>query len=379
MKQAPVAAAMASADWESFFRTLTPRGRRTFRLISEMTAVMAATVAASTRPAVSGASPWFSTRRAWSPPASSARASASARSTTSAMEPPQRGLPGSGSRCTIPISARGTPRTSASEEAMAEFYHPPPRDGLWREGLVHRRVGATRARPSRDDEDPTPDGGGAEAVPRCRHGRPRRPRIGCRIVGLDLVEGPRGRLAAADEDLPVKHRRGNPAARCRQWRALPPVASPRVILLVGLKVPRIAAVESAADGVEPFPHDASRQVVSGGWQRGKLCPPIGGRVVHLVRPRIAPVSPDPTDGVDLPIDHADGESPAGGRHVRPLSPLVGGRVVLEDRIDRVPSVMEIRVAADHIEAPAHRGGRRVVECPRERGALSPPIGHPIIF
>src|SRR3972149_11918458 len=131
------------------------------------------------------------------------------------MEPPQRGLPGSGSRWTIPISARGTPRMSAIEEAMAEFYPPPPSGGLWREGLVHRRVGATRTRPPRDDEDPTRDGHGTEAVPRRRHGRPRRPRIGCRIVGLDLVEGPRGRPAAAADDLPAEHCRGKPAARCR--------------------------------------------------------------------------------------------------------------------------------------------------------------------
>ncbi len=47
---------------------------------------------------------------------------------TVAMEPLQRGLPGSGSRWTIPISAFGTPRIPArltlSDNPMAEFYHP---------------------------------------------------------------------------------------------------------------------------------------------------------------------------------------------------------------------------------------------------------------
>ncbi len=113
-KRAPVAAATASAERASVFSTLTPSGRRTARRISAIAAAIAATVPASTGPALNGTSPWFSTRRASAPPVSSARASATAASAIRAMSPPKRGLPGNARRWTMPMTARGTPRIASS-------------------------------------------------------------------------------------------------------------------------------------------------------------------------------------------------------------------------------------------------------------------------
>src|SRR5262245_7882667 len=109
MNWAPTAAATASAARASFFSTFTPRGgwgnaRRT----SAATTPMAATVAGSTRPGVKGASPKFSTRSASAPPLISARVSASADATTRSIEPSQRGLPGRGSRWTMPMIVRSS-------------------------------------------------------------------------------------------------------------------------------------------------------------------------------------------------------------------------------------------------------------------------------
>src|SRR5512144_393981 len=106
--RAPVAAATASADRTSFFSTLTPMGSETRRRISPIATAIPATVAASTRPAVNGTSPWFSTTRASTPPSARACASSSAARTTAAMSPSQRGLPGSARRCTMPMTARVT-------------------------------------------------------------------------------------------------------------------------------------------------------------------------------------------------------------------------------------------------------------------------------
>src|SRR3989442_1157976 len=76
--------------------------------------------------------------------------------------------------------------------------------------------GAARAGPARDPEDAATDRRSAKAMPRRRHGRPGRPAVRHRVVGLDLIEGPRWSFPPDDEDLPVEHRRGDPAAGGRQ-------------------------------------------------------------------------------------------------------------------------------------------------------------------
>src|SRR5215468_1093187 len=95
MKRAPTAVAIARAE-------TAPR-------ISVATAAMAATQAGSTRPGENGTSPKFSTRMASTPPSTRAWASARAARVTSFIEPAHRGLPGSGSRCTMPTMAFGEP------------------------------------------------------------------------------------------------------------------------------------------------------------------------------------------------------------------------------------------------------------------------------
>src|SRR5215472_3796797 len=109
MKRAPTAVAMARAETASERRALMPRGRETAPRISVATAAMAATQAGSTRPGEKGTSPKFSTRMASTPPSARARASARAARVTSFIEPAHRGLPGSGSRCTMPTMAFGEP------------------------------------------------------------------------------------------------------------------------------------------------------------------------------------------------------------------------------------------------------------------------------
>src|SRR3989449_1471792 len=104
MNRPPTAATSAGAARASFWSTLARGGASAkVRRISGATAVTPATVAASTRPAVNGASPKFSTSSASIPPSTSARASARAASITRAIEPSQRGLPGSAWRWTMPI------------------------------------------------------------------------------------------------------------------------------------------------------------------------------------------------------------------------------------------------------------------------------------
>ncbi len=109
MKRAPTAVAIARAARASDFSTLTPSGTRgTARPRWSATTAIAATVAASTRPGANGTSPKFSSKSASNPLSARARASASAPSMTADIEAAQRGLPGSGERCTMPISARSS-------------------------------------------------------------------------------------------------------------------------------------------------------------------------------------------------------------------------------------------------------------------------------
>src|SRR5499426_78400 len=113
MKRAPTAVAMARAETASERRALMPRGRDTPPRISVATAAMAATQPGSTRPGAKGTSPKFSTRMASTPPSARAWASARAARVTSFIEPAQRGLPGSGSRCTMPTTAFGEPKIAS--------------------------------------------------------------------------------------------------------------------------------------------------------------------------------------------------------------------------------------------------------------------------
>src|SRR5215475_3890500 len=113
MKRAPTAVAMARAETASERRALIPRGRETAPRISVATAAMAATQAGSTRPGEKGTSPKFSTRMASTPPSARAWASARAAWVTAFIEPAQRGLPGSGSRWTMPTTAFGEPKIAS--------------------------------------------------------------------------------------------------------------------------------------------------------------------------------------------------------------------------------------------------------------------------
>src|SRR5437879_642002 len=164
MNSAPTAAATASAARASFFRTFTPRCvRGSAFLTSAATTLIAATVAGSTRPGVNGASPKFSTRTASTPPSTSARASASADSTTRAIDPSQRGLPGRGRRWTMPMIVRSS-RISGSlarrDEDRASTGAAPGRSGIETAHAAlplrlrrHRRLGDRRGRLLRQRRD----------------------------------------------------------------------------------------------------------------------------------------------------------------------------------------------------------------------------------
>ena len=88
-------------------QNMTPSGRSVAWRTASTARVIAATVCGGTLSLANGASKKFSTMTADAPPASSARASATARSIAGSMPLPESpGLPGRGARCTIPIRGR---------------------------------------------------------------------------------------------------------------------------------------------------------------------------------------------------------------------------------------------------------------------------------
>src|SRR5262245_13579205 len=126
------------------------------------------------------------------------------------------------------------------------------REACWlrREYLVRGRGRSTGRRPARYHVHASANHGGAEPMAGGRHARIGDPPVAFGIIGLDLVEGPRWRLAADDDDPAIEDRRSNAAAGGRQGRTRHPAIGRGIVRLVGRQIARIVAVDAAADDVK---------------------------------------------------------------------------------------------------------------------------------
>src|SRR4029453_15152118 len=113
--------------------------------------------------------------------------------------------------------------------------------------------------------------------------------------------------------------------------------------------------------------------------RGHWChflPTILGGVVGFVGVGVSAIRADAADGVDLASDHPDGQRTSCGWHNRPRAPLIGGRVILIDCIDRA---FAGNVSTDDVDLSTYRGGAYVMQRPGQRRAATPTIFCRIIF
>src|SRR5262245_35021165 len=169
------------------------------------------------------------------------------------------------------------------------------------------------------------------------------------------MEGARGRLAARHEGAAAEHRRRDPAARGRYAGKALPAAGLGVVHLVDIEVAGVAAVDAAADGVEESVDGGDRQMVARGGDRGERGPFVGGRIVDLVRVRVAAAPVVAADCVDLAVDDGGSQRAARRGQRRAGPPAIGGGVVLVHLVGWGPAV---DVAADQVEltVEAYRGG-----------------------
>jgi hypothetical protein len=152
------------------------------------------------------------------------------------------------------------------------------------------------------------------------------PAIPSGIIGFHLVEGARGCLSPKHENPPLEHRRRDAAAGRGHRRALLPAIGCGIVRLVCRQIARIVAINAAAHGVETSVHGGGRQVVARRRDIGERRPPVGGRIVDLVRGVLRPRPPMPPTAWILPPSTVAASAPRGvGRAVRRCQRSLAGR------------------------------------------------------
>src|SRR5439155_14133394 len=149
-----------------------------------------------------------------------------------------------------------------------------------------------------------------------------------------------------------------------------PASGRRRIRLGDCEVPTVIAVQTPPDRVEVAFEDADGKVIARRREWGERRPPVRGRVVGFMSPRVATVGADAPDRVELPGEHGDREGAPWRRQPRPLVPPVARGVVGEDSIHGAPPAT---VTTDNVQDAADRCCTGMVEAGGERRTLLPPV------
>ena len=149
-----------------------------------------------------------------------------------------------------------------------------------------------------------------------------------------------------------------------------------IVFLVITDAAIVIAVDAAGDGVEFAVFDTDGMMIPRCDHGCVLAPKVLSWIVGFVGRRVAAILADPADGVDFSRDDADGESAACGWHRFLRRPLIFGRSVFIDGIQRTDAG---NIAADDVNLAVERGRADVMQWLWQGGAAAPTIGCRVVL